>query len=57
MDEGLLFLFIGFALVWIILFAYMFVLNMRARRIAKETMNLREYLDKQDGGTNKEGEQ
>ena len=57
MDEGLLFLFIGFALVWVILFAYMFVLNMRARRISRETMNLREYLDKQDGGTNKEGEE
>jgi len=55
MDEGLLFLFIGFVVVWLILFIYMFILNMRARRIAKETMSLKEYLDKQGIGR-KEGE-
>ena len=56
MDEGLLFLFIGFAIVWLILFVYMFVLNMRARRISREAMNLREYLDKQDEGGNAQEE-
>jgi CcmD family protein len=55
MDEGLLFLFIGFVVVWLILFIYMFILNMRARRIAKEAVSLKEYLDKQ-GVVRKEDE-